>query len=261
MIEFKKKNIEKFLGNPIVMAVIGIGTIVFVTIGSFFIGLPPTNIIIILMGMYILSIATSLLIGLYIFRYLNMDTIDNFNNSISAFNEIANYWKFKDLVVDSSDYIDKKEMIVFGVNFSLTGGNSSESDLTRKNLLKKNRITYICTPLIEEDYPLILDNIKMFLQKVNYDKIKGKIEIYRRKDNPLNARVILYDRNLGLYQPRFPGSDEFRSQIRHFAIKIDDEITIQKLHIFIDKMKSESEKIDLEKIWQELQKPRFHKNF
>ena len=93
-----------------------------------------------------------------------------------------------------------------------------------------------------------------FLQKVNFEEIKGKIEIYRRKTNPLQARITLIDHSLALYQLSLYASDDFKEKIQKLAIKIDDQKAVNRLCSAIGQFRDDpnTEKIDLEKLWKEL---------
>lgn len=255
-----KKNLEKGLENTTLVAIIIVSLNGFVIIGSIVLGLLERYAVAVLIIIYALSIVNSIIIGNQVFKSLNIETINNLKDVPLRFQEIVNYWNYKDLAVDVRDYLPpKKHMIVFGVDFSITGGEYEGSDRARENLLnflkqKNTKAIYICTPNISEDYPVIMENIKYFLQKVNFEEIKGKIEIYRRETNPIQARVILLDHTLILYQLGLYASDDFKSKIQKLAIKIDDQRAVNRLYSAIGQFRDDqnTEKIDLEKMWKEL---------
>lgn len=256
MIEKLKKILEKILGNPIVSAVISIGALIFIIFGSYFTSSLSLAVMGVLVSIYFLSLVTGVFVGSYILKSLDVEIINKSIDRLEGLTSKFSKWEYEGLVVNEKDYWPNKEikqLTVFGVNFSLTGGRDEPSKKERQRLLDllKNeniKVIYICTKSVEDDYELIPKYITYFLEEIrkekNFKEIKEKIEIYTSRENPLRARVVLIERfdghRLALYKLGSFGSEKLESKIGDLAIKIDEEKALDRLYQIIDEVKNKS---------------------
>lgn len=255
----KKSEKENFK----IIDLISIGVAIFITIGALLYNFLPSNIALVSYAIYFVSLITGLIISIIAFKQLNIETINKLEELPPTINKLIESWEFKDLIMTESDtdyWSNKKikHITFFGVSFALTGGESKESTIERDKLLQflkrdKTKITYICTPYIEEE-SIILTYIKQFLQKIKkFEEIKNKIEIYRLKNNPLHSRLILLEYfdetpKLVLYQLRtFHGSETFERKIDSLVIKISDQKAVDHLFQTIKGYENGGIREDLEK--------------
>ena len=143
--------------------------------------------------------------------------------------------KYKDIIVDL-EYVphwDGMKTLVFGINFTIIGGDTHEGDVERKKLIEylgnENRtVTLVCTEY-ENNGPNIV-RIGQFLQKIDsVTRIKDKLTIYNIPKNNLGTKVIIFDANCAYYQLALAGSDAFDEKFKNFCIKIDETTVIRNI--------------------------------
>jgi len=161
--------------------------------------------------------------------------INNIVEVFTEFKDIFNQWKFKEFIVNESDFPPPtEEKIVFGVDFGITGGETAESNeyraklrniLTNKNI---KHVIYICTRSSDQGEGETMLNINSFLDKIKNDSeystaVKEKMQIYLIRTDFSQPRISIVDHKV-LYQPCLIGSDNFNNLIKDIAIKIDDDV-------------------------------------
>lgn len=184
------------------------------------------------------------------------DSTNNLNDSSSKLGEVISYWEFKDLVVDIDDYfsknLPKRNLIIFGVDFSLTSGDSPESKKERENLYKflrkeNTKATYqlVSGGSEQEKFEYIKKNVKNFKENFkeqfkgkdpNPDEILKRIHFYVLKGpNPLHARITILDGKIELYQfnSDIKGNGD-RKKFQNLAIKITDTREVRHITATIE---------------------------